>query len=287
MHGSCSSRRIGPTTWRLRRSIRLLGRPFYNINQPVGPLTDLISAPGVASGGIAVHLKDSLWGAEANYRQYLLGNACARLDGLVGFRYLNFNESLSITETGALSPLSPLIATGRAPFASATDLFRTTNNFYGGQIGLAGETRYGRWFLNARGTVAFGTTFETADIAGGQTQVYANGARALSQGGLLALPGANIGHYSQDRFAVLPEIGLNLGYNVTPNLRIFAGYNILYLSNMLRPAGVIDTTVDAARIPNFLTNPPSALAGTPRPAPMFNTTDFWAQGVNFGIQWNF
>jgi len=29
---------------------------------------------------------------------------------------------------------------------------------------------------------------------------------------------------------------------------------------------------------------PDALVGDPRPAPLFNRTDFWAQGINFGLQ---
>ena len=64
------------------------------------------------------------------------------------------------------------------------------------------------------------------------------------------------------------------------------GYNFLYLSSVLRPAGTIDPVIDAARIPNFpLPNSPAILPGTPRPEPQFRTTDFWAQGINFGIQW--
>ncbi len=265
----------------------VLGRPFFNVNQPVGPLTDVIGAPGRSFGSIAVNLRNSLWGGEVNYRRYLLGDGCFRLDGLVGYRFMEFDEKLSITESGTLVPSSPLIAAGRAPFATATDLFKTTNNFQGGQLGLTGEIREGRWFLNARGTIAFGTVFETAQISGGQAQTFANGTVAQYQGGLLALPGANIGHYDQSRFAVMPEIGLNIGYHITPHLRVFAGYNFLYLSNVLRPANVIDPYVDASRIPNFLANPPAVLSGTPRPAPQFNTTDFWAQGINFGLQWTF
>ena len=263
----------------------VLGRPFFNVNQPLGPLNDLISAPGRATGSIAAHLENSLWGAEVNYRRFLAGGCYARLDGLVGFRYLNFKEELSITESGFLDPASPLIAAGRAPFASATDRFRTENNFYGGQIGLAGEVRRGRWFVDGRASIAFGTVQQTAQISGGQVQGFANGTTAQFAGGLLALPGANIGTFSQNKFAVLPEVGMNLGYHITPHLRVFAGYNFLYLSSVLRPAGVIDTNVDAARVPNFLANPGAPLPGVPRPGPQFNTTDFWAQGISVGLSW--
>jgi hypothetical protein len=265
----------------------VLGRPFFNVNTPVGPSADIVGFPGVANGGISAHLENSLWGAEVNYRRNLLGvcNPCARLDGLVGFRYLNFKEQLTISEAGFIPPGSPLLATGRAPLAMATDQFRAENNFYGGQIGLVGEVHRGRWFVNGRASVAFGTVFQTAEINGGQLQGFPGGPVTASAGGLLALPGANIGTFTQNRFAVLPEVGLNVGYQFTPRLRMFVGYDFLYLSSVLRPANVIDPNVDAARIPNFMTSPPPPLPGIPRPAPQLRTTDFWAQGINFGMSW--
>ena len=42
-------------------------------------------------------------------------------------------------------------------------------------------------------------------------------------GGLLAL-NSNIGTYSTRQFSIVPEFGLTLGYDVTSNLRVFAGY---------------------------------------------------------------
>lgn len=265
----------------------VLGRPFFNVNSPVGPSADIIGFPGVSVGGISVELENSLWGAEVNYRRNLLGvcNPCYRLDGLVGFRYMNFKEQLTITETGILPTDSPLVTGGRAPFALATDEFKTENNFYGGQIGLVGEVRRGRWFVNGRASIAFGTVFQSAEINGGQVQAFPGGPATPFAGGMLALPGANIGTYDQSKFAVLPEAGLNLGYQFTPRLRVFVGYDFLYLSNVLRPAGVIDTNIDASRIPNFFTNPPAVLPGTPQPMPQLRTTDFFAQGINFGASW--
>lgn len=261
----------------------VLARPFFNVNTPFGPYSELVGSPGLASGGTVVKLDNSLWGAELNYRRFLAGNCCARLDGIVGFRYLNFTENLSITESFLRTPDSNLGIGTPATSGIVNDSFRAENNFYGGQIGLTGEVRRGRWFVNGRGSIAFGTVHQVASIGGGQALTFADGTVGQYQGGMLAVPGANIGTYSQNKFAVLPELGLNLGYHITPHLRAFVGYNFLYLSNVLRASGTIDQNVDAARIPNFLP------AGTPtlpvRPAPQFNTTDFWAQGISFGLQW--
>ena len=61
-----------------------------------------------------------------------------------------------------------------------------------------------------------------------QVLVFPNGTVQTAQGGLLTVPGTNIGRFSQSRFAVVPEIGLNLGYQVTQRMKVFVGYNFLY-----------------------------------------------------------
>ena len=61
----------------------------------------------------------------------------------------------------------------------------------------------------------------------------------------------NSGSFTRNEFSVVPEIGINLGYNVTQNLRLFAGYNFLYWTNVLRVADQVDTTLnvqDTARL---------------------------------------
>ena len=165
------------------------------------------------------------------------------------------------------------------------DSFRTENRFHGGQVGLTGEVRRGRWYVDGRASIAFGTVFQRADVGGGQQLLFANGAVGQYQGGLLAVPGANIGAFTQNKFAVAPEVSLNFGYHLTPNMRVFVGYNFLYLSSVLRPGNVIDTNIDAARIPNFVVPGNPAPLPFPRPQPQFNTTDFFAQGINWGVQW--
>lgn len=262
----------------------LLARPFFNVNQPFGPFSEIVAAQGLATGAVEVSLKNSLWGADVNFRRNLGGSECARLDALVGYRFLNFKERLTITETFVRTPNSDLAVGSPALSGTITDSFRTENNFHGGQIGLAGEMRRGRWYLDGRATIAFGTTFQRAKVSGSQVLNLQNAGLAQFNGGLLAVPGANIGTHTQQVFAVAPEVGLNLGYHLTQRTRVFVGYNFLYLSNVLRPAGVIDTGVDAARIPNFpLAGSPAPLGGVPRPTPAMRTTDFFAQGISFGL----
>jgi hypothetical protein len=60
---------------------------------------------------------------------------------------------------------------------------------------------------------------------------------------------------------------------------VFVGYNFLYCSNILRAGDQIDTTLDV----NAATFPITQRPGATRPAPKFEDSGFWAQGINFGL----
>lgn len=263
----------------------LLARPFFNLNQGV-PFSQIVGATGLATGGVLVTNETSMWGADINLRHYLASTPCARLDGFVGFRYLNLSEELSITESFARTPNSPVsIGVPQAVSGTVTDFFRTENHFYGPQIGLTGEVRRGRWFLEGRTAVAMGTVVQTAQIGGSQSIQLVNGSTATAAGGLLALPDANIGTFTRNRFGVVPEVGLKLGLHVTPNLRLAVGYNFLYLNSVLRPGDQIDPGLDVTRIPNFPLPGNIQRLSTPRPAPTLRDSDLFAQGISFSLQW--
>ncbi len=265
----------------------VLARPFFNVNTPFGPFSEVIASPGRGVGAAIIDLQNDVWGAEVNYRRNLWRSCCARLDALVGYRYFGMKERLGITESFISTGANPIRING-IPVVSGTisDIFRAENHFHGGQIGLAWEHRWGLWTFDARATVAFGNVTQLGEIDGGQTLLLANGQTVRYAGGLLALPNANIGRYSHNQFAVLPEVGVNIGYQLTSHMRLFVGYNFLYLGNALRPERMIDTNIDIARIPNFAVpgGGTTPVAGLPRPAPLFRTNDFFVQGINFGLE---
>lgn len=262
----------------------VLARPFFNVNDPVGPFSEVIADPARGFGGVNVSMQHSLWGAEVNYRRFLCGDGCNRIDAIVGYRYIGMKDQLSISET-FVSNGNGATTVGGVPVAVGTvnDSFRTENHFNGGQIGLMSQMIHGRWSVNTRATVAFGNLTQIAEISGGQTLGLANGSVAQFAGGLLALPGANMGRYTQNQFSVVPEVGVNVGYQVTSRLRFFVGYNFLYIGNALRPEGLINTNIDAARIPNF---PAGGTAPLPfaQPTPQFHLSDYFVQGISFGVQ---
>ena len=79
---------------------------------------------------------------------------------------------------------------------------------------------------------------------------------------------------------MIPQLGMELGYQVNCNLRAFFGYNVLWWSNVARAAEQIDTSVNTNLLP-----PVETTAGDSRPAFDFARSDFWAQGLNCGLEW--
>jgi hypothetical protein len=257
-------------------------RPFFNLNQNI-EFGQLVAFPGVSTGNLQINAPSRFWGAEANLRCNLLCDCGYKLDALAGFRYLDLKESIASQENIQGLGGAP------APFTNARttvdDLFATHNQFYGGQVGLDSELRRGRWSLGLLGKVGLGNTHQRLTIAGSEQIISPTGTVQNFNGGLLALP-TNIGQFSRDRFSVVPEIGVNLGYQVTDHMRVFVGYNFLYWSNVIRPGDQIDRVLDITQIPNFnnMNLPPT---GQNRPMVPFKETDFWVQGLNVGITFRY
>jgi len=251
-----------------------LARPFTNALTGAQDI-EAVATPNGLSGAFSSVNTSQLWGGQANLRSNLCCGCNWFIDGLAGFRYLGLHDSLRAQENLAvISSQNPNLPVG-STFV-VTDRFSTQNNFYGGQIGGIGEYRIGRWSVDLRTTVAFGVTQQSVDISG-TTLTQAPGlAPQLSQGGLLA-QSSNIGHHTHDQFSVVPEIGINLGYQFTNHIRGFVGYNFLYWSSVARAGNQVDPVVN----PNLL--PPSQPGGPARPTFEPHGSDFWAQGINFGL----
>lgn len=266
----------------------LLARPFFNTNPTTaptvgfGPTAEVVAGPNVATGLVRVDTRTAVWGADLNFRRYLWGDGGSfRVDGLAGYRYLGLREDLTITENFTRVANSDMNIGTAAMSGVVQDRFRTENDFHGGQVGLTGTLARGRWSLDSRATIAFGTVFQTVDINGAQRLTFANGGVQSVAGGLLAVPGGNIGRFHQTRFAVVPEVGFNVGWQATERMKLFVGYNFLYLSSAVRPGETIDTSLDAARVPNFV--PGSTPFGATRPVPQTETSGYFLQGISFGL----
>src|SRR5208282_1869828 len=172
-----------------------------------------------------------------------------RLDLLGGFRYVQFDENLQFSEAtaGVLGGFTPGSVIG------TTDQFNTQNRFYGGQLGLRFEGQSGPWFLNATAKVALGEMHESVGIGGLTTTSGLGLPTTTAQGGFFALS-TNSGRFTRDRFAVVPEGIFQVGYQVSSRLRLFVGYDFLYLSDVARPGNQIDHTINPTQLPFLFGN---------------------------------
>src|SRR5262249_57477020 len=116
----------------------------------------------------------------------------------------------------------------------------------------------------------------------GTTRLTApGGGSAVASGGLLALAGTNIGVSSTGWFSIVPEVGAQLGWQVTDNLKIQVGYSFLYVNSVVRPGDQINRNVNPAFIP---TSGVFGLSASPaEPGPLFRKTDYLAHGINAGV----
>ena len=99
------------------------------------------------------------------------------------------------------------------------------------------------------------------------------GAPQLFPAGYLAGP-TNNGKQSATRFAVIPEVNLNVGYQVTRRAALLIGWSFLYASNVARPGDQIDRNINPSQFPSITGVPTTTLIGVPRP-PQINANDFW------------
>ena len=249
-----------------------LAFPFFNPNTP-GEDATFLALPGAFSGTANLTLQSFFQGAEANVMYNLRSGNAVRWDLLGGFRWLNVQEQLNFSTD------SPDL--GTFDVFHTFDNFRTSNNFYGGQLGLRAGYENPRLFLNATGKLALGGTIETVQTSGGTFISNSNGTFAFP-GAYLTQP-TNIGTASVGQFAVVPEVDLNCGIRLSPWASIVVGYSFLYLSSVARPGDQIDRVINPTQAPAITGNPP-ALAGPARPMLSVHDTDFWVQGLNFTLQ---
>jgi hypothetical protein len=205
--------------------------------------------------------------------------SCMRLHFLAGYRHLRLDEDLQINSSttvvgGVGIPLPGTVL-------SVQESFAAENNFHGGELGLLAECAYGQWSWELLGRAAVGNSQGIFAIdSSTTTTVPGPGAPATTAGGLLAQP-TNIGIFSQDQFAIVPELGIKLRYSYCPGMRITVGYNLIYWSDVLRPGSHIDTTLNLSQAGG------GALVGAARPEFNFTSDHFWAQGLSLGLDYRF
>ena len=255
----------------------VLAQPFINAVSRA-PDANLVAAPGIAVGKAAIETRVGLWGVEANLRAGLVSFDRFRLAVLGGFRFLRLEDEVQSGEQFQVAPSVPGFG---GSSVALQDEFRTVNDFYGGQVGAEAGAQFGPLMIDFRCKLALGQMQQTADVNGATDVLNPDGSMTFFRGGLYALR-SNIGRRQRDELAFVPEVGLNVGVQLTRHLKLFVGYSFLWISTVARAGEQIDPVINVSQFP--IRSGDGPLVGRVRPAPKFPGTDFWAQGLNFGME---
>jgi hypothetical protein len=256
----------------------ILARPFIDATTGL-PQAALVAFPGSSAGSVDVKATSgNFYEAHVDLTETFLMDGPFRLNALVGYRFFRFDDALRISDNivpsgGAFAPGTQL---------ATTDSFRTHNTFNGVDLGLRGQFAWQNLTLSLLGKIAVGYVHRDVFISGSQTASVPGAAPVTSTGGLYALS-SNIGTFGSNDWGMVPEIGVNLAWQVNSYLQLRLGYSILWLDRVARAADQIDLTVNPTLIP-----PATAPTGPSRPA--FNDTnrqDVWIQALSIGATFTF
>ncbi len=242
------------------------------------------ASPGGATGSINVSNVMDMHGLELNVARNVYRINGWSMDTIIGARYAYLNDTLnSNINTTSLAPGFDFLGAPQPAGANfvINDSFNITNRFYGGQIGARFGFAWCRLDFAVTTKIAFGATHQVG-IVDGTTTLNLAGVSNTAPGGLLAQT-SNIGNQSSTVFSVLPEVTANWGFQITPRIRMLAGYTFLYWNRIQRAGDQIDRQIDlASQVPTSPTFTPGTSG--PRPSYPSNRTEFWAQGINLGVE---
>lgn len=252
----------------------IVGRPFYNVLNDARDAS-LIGFPGQFAGQANANSSSSFQMNDFYARLRMSDDPVNRIDFLIGYEYARIADDLwissSTTNINAADPAFGLTF-------NYYDEFRTVNKFDGVLLGLRGDYVRGRAKFSWLGKVAYGSMHQQLQINGIGSASLGGGSVPLN-GGLLALP-TNIGTHTWTQPVFVPEINLNLHFQLTQRLDFSMGYSFLYFTNVLLAGDQVDRRLN-------LSQQNGALTGQAFPTVTGNQTDYWYQGINFGLNGTF
>jgi len=249
----------------------VVARPFFNVGTGLQDAR-LIASPNFLQGSVSVTATTDLQGMEILSRKAVERGCRAEVDFLWGYRWVRLQDRLLIEES-TLGLAVPNVGNTVELF----DMFDTTNSFHGGVLGVNIRRQvHPLWTLDLLGKVALGGTRSVARVDGQTTATDASGGIAITDEGLLT-QSTNIGRYERSGFTTVSEFGVTLRRRIKCGLDFTFGYTLVYWNQVARAGNQVD----------FGVNRTDPLSGEARPAFSFETTDFWAQGMHFGLEYAF
>jgi hypothetical protein len=280
--------RVSETQTLAPSSAQTWARPFFDTNSRLEN-AKVIASPGAYQGSLTVDSALQIWGFEANPFLRVVQGDYVTFDLITGFRYFQATETLSIYDSVNLLPggVYAWNGVGLANPGSVVvhDHIGARNQFYGGQIGGKLSFGNGGLFLDLTGKVAIGGVRQVVTVDGSTTLNRGTVvAPASTKGGFLA-SGTYLGERSENRFAVLPEGNVQLGYQLTSWANVFAGYSFLYLSSAARPGDQLNRNLALNLIPtspNYNNRIPAQNRGL-----TVVDNELWVHGFNFGMTFSY
>jgi hypothetical protein len=246
----------------------LLARPY--VDAATGrQQSDVIAGPlpdgREVAGRFYVYQRVELFGEQANWVHNLDRGPAWSFDLLAGAHFLQMRDRFDVTAVSLVLP-------AEAELLGEEDHFWTFDKFYGGQLGGRGEWRVGRFVLSATSVTALGATDLEINAKGDRID-HDPSRRIQTTEGLFVM-NTNSGHHERWRLDWMTEASAAVGVDVTPWLRVTAGYTFLYWGGPVRATGQLDA-VNLSQL--------TGGGGPSRPAIPFRQEAFWAQGLNVGL----
>jgi len=294
----------------------VLAVPFFDVNAG-NQGSYIVSFPGINSGSIRIDTSTRAVSGEADmvFNLYPAGEQPGGLTFLAGVRFFQLKESFAETTSsttfgvppggvvppGTLPPpafgatffpgaggvfAGTFFGPALAPYQVVTaDYVQTRNDFFGGNVGFRGDIGYGNWFVNLTGKVAAGYMRQRVDLIGYSTLTTSTGLASTQPGGFFNIA-QDLGRHHKDRFAVLPEGGVSVGYQLLSWLRVSAGYTYLWTNTVIRPTNSLTPFVNPGLVPVsplFNGSAPSSFV----PRNVVNESDYHLHGFTAGLQISF
>jgi hypothetical protein len=263
-----------------------LVRPYSDASANGGAALFPSSTDNGHFGGNDIRAESRLWSWDANLGYHL----SRRMAAYAGFRSIalleqvryqqNLGTTMPFTFAGGLTfravPLDP----GQS--LQINDDFDASNRFYGPQAALQYRWEFGPLSFDLLGRLAAGVMCSRVNVRGSTRLLNADGSIAgNANGGFLALP-SNIGTHTISEFTLVPELDFNVCWDLATWLRVRLGYSVLYISSVQRAGNQIDPLIDPRQAPADPRFDPAS--STALPSYNFIDKDFWAHGVNVGVE---
>lgn len=267
----------------------VIARPFFNVltgQEDAMILTSPADALGGRYlGGIDLFGDSRTWGGEANLLFNLAAAPTMRWDLVGGFRYLGQKDEFRLDQSSTV--LAPgTVGFGGAPapppdIVSLRDYLQTDNNFYGLQLGVQGRLQSGPWNVDLGARMGLGMNQEHLEATGRTTLTSSIGQIGYLFGGLYVPP--NLSRADRSPIGYMSELNVRFGYRFNEHWLVSVGYTFLYWGNIIRPEEQINPDIDPRNVPSNLSYNPNAHL----PPFALQATNYWAQGLTFGLEYRY